>query len=294
MYNTLLLSGGSVKGILTLGALQYLHENNYLTNITTYVGVSIGAIISYLLAIGYTPMEIIVFICSNGVFEKMQKTYDIISLINGSGVASYDAIDSVLRRMTIEKIGIYLTLEGLMKKYGKRLVCNAYNWTTRKQEVFTPETHPDLPCLTAIGMSACLPILFTRFKYNKCEYIDGGITDNFPISIAEKYGRVIGIIIYDESGKPPVVEKTGLLEYIYDILFIPVKENNKRKILNKSESTKIISVDDEELKIYNFSLNNIEKIQTFNKGYVISKNIMCPDKSSVNKPEPANIEYLPT
>ena len=66
-YDTLVLSGGSSKGILTLGALQYCYDNFLLNKIETYVGTSSGAIISFLLIIGYSPIEIMVYICCNGL-----------------------------------------------------------------------------------------------------------------------------------------------------------------------------------------------------------------------------------
>ena len=74
-FDTLVLSGGSSKGILILGALQYAYDNFLLNNIDIYVGTSCGAIIGYLLAIGYTPLEIIVYICSNQLMGKIVHFY---------------------------------------------------------------------------------------------------------------------------------------------------------------------------------------------------------------------------
>ena len=58
LYDTLVLSGSSIKGITFLGALQYLYDNSLLKNVKTFVGTSSGAMISFLLIIGYTPVEI--------------------------------------------------------------------------------------------------------------------------------------------------------------------------------------------------------------------------------------------
>ena len=44
-FDTLVIAGGSSKGILTLGALQYAHDNNILKKINTFIGTSSGAII---------------------------------------------------------------------------------------------------------------------------------------------------------------------------------------------------------------------------------------------------------
>ena len=44
-YNTLIISGGSVKAICSLGALQYCDDEKLIDNIDTYIGASAGAII---------------------------------------------------------------------------------------------------------------------------------------------------------------------------------------------------------------------------------------------------------
>ena len=59
--HTLVLSGGGINGIVHLGALKYLDEINILQNITTFIGTSIGAIISGLFVIGYTIDELFEF-----------------------------------------------------------------------------------------------------------------------------------------------------------------------------------------------------------------------------------------
>ena len=60
-YDTIVLSGGSIHGIIVLGCIQYMIDNNILNKINIYIGTSIGSIIAYLLAIGCTPIDIIVF-----------------------------------------------------------------------------------------------------------------------------------------------------------------------------------------------------------------------------------------
>ena len=46
-FDTLVLSGGSSKGILILGALQYAYDNFLLNKIYKYIGTSIGSIICF-------------------------------------------------------------------------------------------------------------------------------------------------------------------------------------------------------------------------------------------------------
>ena len=67
-YNKIILSGGALKGLLTLGSLQYVYDNNNLNDVTQYIGTSVGSIICFLLSIGYTPVELIVSICTSRIF----------------------------------------------------------------------------------------------------------------------------------------------------------------------------------------------------------------------------------
>ena len=57
--NTLVLSGSAINGLVTLGAIQFLIDQNEinLENINKYIGTSSGSMISLLLSIGYTHLK---------------------------------------------------------------------------------------------------------------------------------------------------------------------------------------------------------------------------------------------
>ena len=69
-YDTIVLWGSSINGLVLIGALQFLYENNKLLIIDNYIGTSSGRIISYLLIIGYKSIDIIIYLISNNVFYK--------------------------------------------------------------------------------------------------------------------------------------------------------------------------------------------------------------------------------
>lgn len=54
----LVFEGGGVRGLVYLGALNVLEENNLLNDVKRVAGSSVGGIVSMLLAVGYTPTEI--------------------------------------------------------------------------------------------------------------------------------------------------------------------------------------------------------------------------------------------
>jgi predicted acylesterase/phospholipase RssA len=56
--NKLLVCGGGFKFYYIYGSIRYLYEINVLQNITEYIGVSAGAMLSLLFVIGYTPNDL--------------------------------------------------------------------------------------------------------------------------------------------------------------------------------------------------------------------------------------------
>jgi NTE family protein len=270
-YDTLVLSGGSSKGIMTLGALQYLYDNFLIKNVKNYIGTSAGAMICYLLAIGYTPIEIIVYICKNQLLEKMQH-FNIVAMINGVGAVSFNNIHEHLEKMTIEKIGYLPTISDLKTKFEKTFICATYNITEDKTEYISAETHPELPCLIALRMSSNLPLIFENYKYGNSFYIDGGISDNFPIDIGDKIGKkVLGILLSSKKENFNNDPDVNILEFIYKIMFIPISQITEHKILNSSEKCKIIRLNYEKLKFFNFNINSKEKLELFSFGYSFIK-----------------------
>lgn len=264
-FDTLVLSGGSTNSIITLGALQNLYDNSLHVEINTYVGTSAGAIIGYLLAIGYTPLEIILDICTKRVVDRLQ-FFDIYSMINGAGACSFSVIQEQLEKMTINKIGTLVTLRELYDKYKRVLVCSTYNMTKGKCEYLSYENYPNLPCLTALRMSSNLPLVFEPYKYEQSFYIDGAVSDNFPIDMGEKLGKnVLGILLtsFSQSMEP----STPIVEYIYSLIFIPINDSTNRRLQNLSSKCKVVKLTIKDMNFFKFNLSTPTMLNMFSLGY---------------------------
>lgn len=271
-YDTLVLSGGSHKGMILLGAIQSAVDTYILENITTYVGTSAGSMISYLLAIGYTPIEIMVYICTHRILERMH-SFNLIAMINGEGAISYTPIQETLEKMTLDKIGRFLTMKELKEKYNKTLVCATYNKTRQIMEYISPENYPDLPCLIAVRMSSNIPMLFGRFRYMGFEYVDGGISDNFPIVEAEKFGKkILGITLQPKLEDDATDESETFLEHLFVLLYVPINQSTVFRISLASEKSKIIQIPSGKLSFLNFNIRSSTKLDMFSEGYQAFKN----------------------
>ena len=69
IIENIIFSGGGCKGLVHLGIINYLEQNNLLYTINNYVGVSIGALFALLLAIGLKTEEIYKFLLLDNIPE---------------------------------------------------------------------------------------------------------------------------------------------------------------------------------------------------------------------------------
>ena len=131
--NTLILSGSAINGLVTLGAIQFLIDQNVinLQKINKYIGTSSGSMISLLLSVGYSPLEIFIYLSSNDVFKNVKK-FDIISLIKGSGCLKFDPLLDHLEVLLLKKIDTVPTLMEIKTIYNKDLNIITYNLTKEK------------------------------------------------------------------------------------------------------------------------------------------------------------------
>jgi NTE family protein len=179
-YDTLVLSGGGIRGIALLGGLQYLHDVSILQGIRRIIGTSVGSIIGYLLILGYTPIEIMVIVCKHNLLSRLS-SIDCVNLLHGHGASTFTLVHEFLEKLTLEKSGRLFTLGELKRTYDKDMICATYNFTSGRAEYLSADELPDLQCLTALRMSSAVPFFFEDFHYGHSRYIDGALADNLAL-----------------------------------------------------------------------------------------------------------------
>jgi predicted acylesterase/phospholipase RssA len=280
-FDTVCIAGMSSKALIALGSLQYLHDTNQLASVQSYLGTSSGTIVAFMLIIGYTPAEMLSYICVSQAFEKLSH-FNLVAMMNGAGAASWSKVQEILEKMTIEKIGYLPTMKCLLTKFKKKFTVVTYNLTKSQTEYISADTHPDLPALVAIRMSANLPFVFEKYQYRGSYFIDGGVTDNFPLSKAEEMGKhVIGIQIAKRD-KNKIKEKednkvinTSFLHYLYKIMMLPVIELGKMQISKARKNTRVVQLKaDTGIFAFSFKFTNTQKMDMFSSGYQQIKKIL--------------------
>ena len=209
-----------------------------------------------------------VYICTHQLLEKIQH-FNIVAMINGCGASSFSSIYEQLEKITIEKIGYIPTFADLKNKYNVNFICATYNITENKTEYLSCENNPDLPCLIALRMSSNLPLIFENFKYGSNFYVDGGVSDNFAIDLGDKIGKkILGIYIEtDDKNNLKKENDMNIIEYIYRLMFIPISQSTMFKINNVSNKCKIVKLQNNKIRFFDFNINSVEKFNMFSSGY---------------------------
>ena len=271
MYETLVLSGGGIHGFEILGSLNYLHEHHLLNNIKIFSGCSVGALICYLMIIGYTPNEILTKIFTSQMLKNLSN-FELSNILNNKGICSYKYIYTLLCDLTLKKFNKLLTLQELYDQTGKTLIVSTFNLTDYKQEYFSYKTEPDMLCVDACRASSNIPFLFDDFVYNKCIYIDGGIIDNFPICVPGfKFTKIISVNISYENSK--ITPSSKLFDKIQNIANANIRYNctkKVKKLIRKNEDVVDIRIKNKH-KFYDFSITSTTCLNKFSYGYLKCK-----------------------
>jgi len=206
-YKYLVLKGGGIRGIAYAGALKTLEEQHITQGIERVAGTSVGAITGALLCVGYSAQQIedimfdqdiAAFNDGEGYFiggqKRLRKRY---GWYKGRRLEQW--IGGLIKQQTGNENTTFGELHELTKKNKqfRDLYVTATNLTQQKLEIFSWETHPDMPLKTAVRASAAIPIYFAAVfidsagsviekpkkngHYNV--YVDGGLLANYPIDI---------------------------------------------------------------------------------------------------------------
>lgn len=209
MFRTLVLSGGVFKGSMFLGCMKYLEERNALHNITTYVGASAGSIVCFLMALGCTVEESLVY-CKDALQRYREKDIDIDVVIDvfmnlgvDDGAHFKEWLSDVLEK---KKKTRQMTFIDFAKTTGKNIIVCASNVTKQTLVHFSVDETPHMDVIEAIRASTSVPFVFMPVRIGDDLYLDSGLFNNFPID-SIKHGVLkdtLGICLKNAPYKVPI------------------------------------------------------------------------------------------
>ena len=186
MYINVCFEGGGIKGLSYIGAIKYLEERGY--RVYKASGTSVGALFASLVVAGFTSKEL------ESIVEEID--YKLIasrnSIINGfknTGIYSINSLEEKIKEILLRKnIKTFLDV-----KFGDDYLLKIITTEMRtKRMVVLPD---DLPkygynkdsflISKAIAMSCSIPLVFSQYRLGNYIFVDGGVTNNFPIEEVE-------------------------------------------------------------------------------------------------------------
>lgn len=198
----LVLSGGGMKGVASLGATAALHKAGALKGVHTVVGTSAGALVAAALATGRVGPTLLLDLAHQRRPGAYRGDIDLGSFLSTFGIDDGGHLDHWIRALLG---GRTYTFRQLLQAHGKRLVVCATNLTRRAPQYFCPEDHPDMDVALALRMSCTIPLYFAAVRHEGGTYVDGAVADNFPIAWAsDRYGagKVMGIAFRPRDSCP--------------------------------------------------------------------------------------------
>jgi NTE family protein len=265
----IVLSGGGVKGIALLGALKALDDHDLLTNVKTYVGSSVGALLGALMCVGYSPEELYNVMSSINPYEF--KSIEPMKLLTHFGIDSGEKIVKFLCTMIRIKTGNQnITFQELFDKCGMTLIVTGTCIESGQVKYFSRHSTPNVGICNAVRLSISIPFLFSAVRYRGRTYVDGGLLNNFPIDALNDQENVLGIRLSssdckddDGSDTRPV---SSLEQFAIGLVTCVIDEIQKLRFQNSSHREDVIFIDTGDISAIQFDLSAERRRELFDLG----------------------------
>ena len=298
----LVISGGGMYGLTAYSVLRESHKSGFwnINSLQSIYGTSIGAIVSVFITLKYDWEELDNYLI-NRPWENVFK------LDIGNVIQSIDQRGLFTKKM-IEEI-LYPLLKG--KDLDTSITMGElYNYSNIDIHIFTTElyeyrtidisykTHPEWKLIDALYCSVCLPIFFSPYLTDGKCYLDGGLTNNYPIydclDSCDCPDSIFGITIHKSDEKKTITETTTMFDYL---TFILNQMYNKACIYSNSiknkkyeKLTHEIIIENTSDEIYDFigvASSKEKRVALLDKGCHIWHNyslLLVPDKTNCSNP----------
>ena len=211
-YRNLVMEGGGVRGIAYGGALQELDKQGILRGIVRVGGTSAGAIQAALLAVGYSPDEIVDVVNRTPVQRlndgRMMFVGGSTRLLKQYGWYRGDQLTRYLTELVARKTqrpNLTLSeLHALAQQHPgqyRDLYTTGTNLTLQRSQVFSYETHPDMRVADAVRISMSIPLYYRAVLLDERGrvvqgkpapgqavqvVVDGGLLANYPLNLFDQ------------------------------------------------------------------------------------------------------------
>lgn len=266
----IVFTGGGLRSLGHIGALEALQEKGLLKHVKEYVGVSAGALIGFCMMLGYDIAELKKAVVEFD-FTFLQNTHPeiVFDFLSSYGVDTGERLEKFLiSLLRIKGYPIDMTFEQWFSQNPKapRLRCFATNLNICEMKEFSTEKTPHLSFVFALRASMCLPLYFVPLKDPDTHHylVDGGLIHNFPMNFlsCEEKEEALGIsFLYTKNKVDEIHDFIGFLAQMYNCGFNP-----RTYQVQKENKLRCIIIPTGQMSAYNFDLSKESREELINLG----------------------------
>lgn len=284
-FEYIVIEGGGIKMIPSSGAIRALGEYGILENLTKFAGSSAGAILSTALACEYTPDEIDQLMMDTDFNKFLDDDYgflrDTYRMSKDYGLCPGEYfrewMDEHIAKKLRKKNATFKDLKELKDKY---LYITSLCVDDNETKIFSYENSPDMPISLAVRMSMSIPILFCSVKYKGKRYVDGGVSDNYPITIFDtdkkNINKTLGLKLMSKDEKrngriyTGKLDTTNMLKFTGSILTHVLNEIERREI-GDDYWERTISINTGDIGMVEFDIDRKKRVKYIKSCYSETK-----------------------
>ena len=273
MIKNLVFKGGGVLGIAYAGSILELEKQGVLTSIQKVAGTSAGAIVATLVALKYTPREILDIINSTD-FQSFEDGFNPLRLVSEYGLYKGDTFLYWIKEIVLKKtLSSRATFKDLKDDNFLDLHIFATNMTSKSLVRFSFDTTPNIEVAEAVRASMSIPMFFSAFKLTKNDdlYVDGGCVYNYPLTAfdgiydnPETLGLFLGNL--NDTQESSHLKYYSIIKYIETIIEIILDSQNIDIKMDKNDLSRTIMIDNLGISPIDFNITTDQKMQLFKSG----------------------------
>ena len=240
------LSGGGIRAISYIGALEVLDEYGLLNHVKEYIGVSAGAFMGFVLCLGYTLEELrrLCFEFDFGLIRNMEAE-NILDFFENFGIDNGEKLkrllESLLRQKTLSSEITFLEFKEKLPKQ-PQLRCFATDLNTCQPREFSFEKTPHVKLVDALRATMSLTFYFTPIQDPITGHIltDGGILHNYPMHFLDYQERLTSLGLtfsMSHAENHPITDLYDFLHQMFACVYLP---RNKKVMEEAFEHTIVL------------------------------------------------------
>ncbi len=276
MIKNLVFSGAGVKLYCFIGFIKYLEEQDLLKNISAIIGTSAGSIIATCICSNFNIEEIEQLLLKLNI-NKLRKvdSESILNFFNNYGLDDASEFMRVFKIILKKKTdNENITFKELYDLTQKKLIITATNLNKMEIEFFDYINTPDCHVIDALIMAISIPLLFKPIIYNDQYYVDGGLTDNYPITYFESERKeTLGILV--SSNTLNIYDINNIEDYLVGLCMTSFNKLIKITINNYKKNTIVVY---DNTNFIDFTISDEAKLKLIENGYQQTKEFLSQTK----------------